>query len=642
MNDVSFFWVAFGAYLAATFVLASAALRKRGGEGLARLGRGIVWLGLVAHTVSIVWRSFIIGTEPPHLFFERFGTAFAAGAAGQAVCYALIVLIAVAALAVGVVLRRSRHIWLPAAAVAVVLELILLDFLDFTRLPIEKVYEYLSFASWCSAIALLAASPKLRVVALDAALAVAASLLTVFAAIQPKSVELQLVPALQSYWLFIHVSLTSVAYAVFGIAFVLGALLVVKAYDPALVLPGTRRRFVLASTIVKGIALAVTLALVFGGLILPFREVAFAPHEVDGKAATPPVGFIQVVRYGAALIGVVGTLAYVLLWVAYPLMRRRDDKSGFGSLIFVASCLALFASCLALGAVTRVQEKAIVALMHERREATRLAGALASSGSSALTQEAFDADVACWRALSRQARSILAKARWLPLSLEKHTELADDPTFQSLQELIAKAPEQQWKPVMRYKDIKQIGREMDERADSTATLGRRLSFPADLAQLERVKQAIREEQAAREASALLPRTAEGQIAAFVGLAILLAAPIGWALYFILPRLRAYLPDVARLDRISYGSILIGYPIFTFGALFAGAIWAHFAWGNWWSWDPKEVGSLIAWVLYTIYLHQRYREGLSPRAAALAAILGFVACSLSLAGNAFLGGLHAYS
>jgi len=90
------------------------------------------------------------------------------------------------------------------------------------------------------------------------------------------------------------------------------------------------------------------------------------------------------------------------------------------------------------------------------------------------------------------------------------------------------------------------------------------------------------------------------------------------------------------------AVAVGYPIFTFGALFAGALWAHYAWGTWWGWDPKEVGSLVAWVLYTIYLHQRYREGLSPRTAAVAAMLGFLAAVLSLAGNSFLGGLHAYS
>lgn len=641
MNDVSFFWIAFTCYLLAAFVLAAAAFRRSGGEGLARVGRSLVWLGLGAHTASIVWRSFIIGTEPPHMFLERLGTAFAAGAAGQAVCYVLLVAVAVAAVIVGIVFRRSRHIWLPAAAVAVVLEMILLDFLDYTRLPIEKVYEYLSFASWCSAIALLAVSPKLRLVAMDTALAVAASLLTVFAAVQPKSVELQLVPALQSYWLFIHVSLTSLAFAVFAVAFVVAALLVVKAYYPHQVQPGTRRRFVLASTVVKSVALAITLALVLGGFILPFRDVAYAPHELAGGAQAPPVGLMQVVRYGSALIGVMSTFVLALLWPAYGLVRRRDDKSGFGSFTFVVSCLALFMACLILAGLTRAQEQAIADMREEEQELARLMGELAPESGTALTRQAVEDDIAHWRSLSHQARTILARARWLPLTLEKRAELAGDPVFQSLQDLFLKAGVE-WKPIIRYKDIKQIGRELGERADNTEVLARRLSFPADRAQLERIRATIAKESQERQARALLPRKTAGQVAAFVGLAVLIATPIGLALYFILPKLRGFLPDIARLDRISYGAVLIGYPIFTFGALFAGAIWAHFAWGSWWSWDPKEVGSLVGWVLYTIYLHQRYREGLTPRGAAVAAILGFLACVLSLAGNTFLGGLHAYT
>jgi len=642
MNDVTLFWLAFACYLLAAFVLSAAAF-LRAGDGLARFGRGLVWLGLAAHTGSIVWRAFIIGTEPLHMFFPRLGAAFSAGPAWQAATYVLLFVVPAAAVAVGVIFRKSSVIWLPAAAVAVVLEMILLDFLDFTRLPIEKVFEYLSFASWCSAIALLTASPKVRLVVIDAALAIAASLLTVFAAIQPKSVELQLVPALQSYWLFIHVSLTGVGFAVFAAAFVVGALLLVKAYDASLAPPGARRHFVLLAAAAKGAALVLALGLVFGRVILPFREVAYAPHQVPGAAEAPPSALIQVVRYGAALLGVFATLAFVFVWAIYPLARRRDDRSGFGSFLFVVCSLALFVACLLLGGITRAQEHAIAGLREEQEQLVRLANddKLGLQTGKLLRPERLDEDIERWRALSRQARAILGKARWLPLSLERRTELAEDPVFQSLNDLFDKTGTK-WQPVVRYRDIKQVGREMGERADNTQKLSRRLSFPADYAQLERVEKAIQDEYRSREANALLPRKAAGQLAAFVGLATLIAIPIGLALYFGLPRLRERLPDVARLDRISYGSVLIGYPVFTFGALLAGAIWAHFAWGNWWSWDPKEVGSLVGWVLYTIYLHQRYREGLTPRGAALAAILGFLACVLSLAGNAFLGGLHAYS
>lgn len=52
------------------------------------------------------------------------------------------------------------------------------------------------------------------------------------------------------------------------------------------------------------------------------------------------------------------------------------------------------------------------------------------------------------------------------------------------------------------------------------------------------------------------------------------------------RIASRLPDLTRLDIITYRSIAVGYPMFTVGALFAGAIWAHQAWGSFWSWDPQ--------------------------------------------------------
>ncbi len=48
-------------------------------------------------------------------------------------------------------------------------------------------------------------------------------------------------------------------------------------------------------------------------------------------------------------------------------------------------------------------------------------------------------------------------------------------------------------------------------------------------------------------------------------------------------------------------MLFGLPLLTFGII-SGAAWADEAWGNYWSWDPKETWSLITWAVVTIYLH----------------------------------------
>ncbi len=97
-----------------------------------------------------------------------------------------------------------------------------------------------------------------------------------------------------------------------------------------------------------------------------------------------------------------------------------------------------------------------------------------------------------------------------------------------------------------------------------------------------------------------------------------------------------------LEEINYRALAIGYPLFTIGALFAGAIWAYEAWGSFWSWDPKEVGSLVIWLFYTLFLHGRYQRGWRGNRAAWMSIIGFVMILLSFFGNIFLGGQHAYN
>ena len=56
-------------------------------------------------------------------------------------------------------------------------------------------------------------------------------------------------------------------------------------------------------------------------------------------------------------------------------------------------------------------------------------------------------------------------------------------------------------------------------------------------------------------------------------------------------------------RAIYQILRTAFPFMTFGML-CGALWAEAAWGRYWSWDAKEVWSLITWGLYAIYLHAR--------------------------------------
>jgi cytochrome c-type biogenesis protein CcsB len=107
------------------------------------------------------------------------------------------------------------------------------------------------------------------------------------------------------------------------------------------------------------------------------------------------------------------------------------------------------------------------------------------------------------------------------------------------------------------------------------------------------------------------------------------------------RFSARLPETQTLDSVAYKAIGVGYPLFTVGALFAGAIWAEQAWGSFWSWDPKEVGSLIVWLVYSAYLHARFVKGWTGVRAAVLSAAGFTCTILTFFANLILGGLHAY-
>ena len=106
-----------------------------------------------------------------------------------------------------------------------------------------------------------------------------------------------------------------------------------------------------------------------------------------------------------------------------------------------------------------------------------------------------------------------------------------------------------------------------------------------------------------------------------------------------------LPDLPALDRLSYRLHAFGFPIWTFAALVAGPIWAEYAWGRYWNWDPKEVWAFITWVVYAAYLHARATAGWRGKAAAMIALIGFATLLFNFVGiNFFFGGgsLHSYA
>jgi cytochrome c-type biogenesis protein CcsB len=103
----------------------------------------------------------------------------------------------------------------------------------------------------------------------------------------------------------------------------------------------------------------------------------------------------------------------------------------------------------------------------------------------------------------------------------------------------------------------------------------------------------------------------------------------------------WLPSSQTLDEINYKAIAIGFPLLTLGII-TGAAWASYAWGSYWSWDPKETWSLITWFIYAAFLHARYTHEWRGRKTALLSIVGFSAVIFTYFGvNFLLSGLHSY-
>jgi len=107
------------------------------------------------------------------------------------------------------------------------------------------------------------------------------------------------------------------------------------------------------------------------------------------------------------------------------------------------------------------------------------------------------------------------------------------------------------------------------------------------------------------------------------------------------RVLKWLPSTPVLDEINYKSIMIGFPMLTLGII-TGAAWAHYAWGSYWSWDPKETWSLITWFIYAAFLHARLTRDWRGRKAAILSIFGFTAVLFTYFGvNYLISGLHSY-
>jgi len=105
-------------------------------------------------------------------------------------------------------------------------------------------------------------------------------------------------------------------------------------------------------------------------------------------------------------------------------------------------------------------------------------------------------------------------------------------------------------------------------------------------------------------------------------------------------------NTAYLERLRDISMILLYPAVALLAagIFIGAIWANISWGNYWSWDPKEVWALITLLIYAAPLHNTlWKNFQKPMFFHIYGILAFLSVVITYFGvNFLLGGMHSYA
>ena len=102
-----------------------------------------------------------------------------------------------------------------------------------------------------------------------------------------------------------------------------------------------------------------------------------------------------------------------------------------------------------------------------------------------------------------------------------------------------------------------------------------------------------------------------------------------------------IPRPGILDELNYQMVVIGFLMLALGII-TGSVWAHSAWGSYWSWDPKETWSLITWLIYAAIIHSRMVRGWRGKRIAILCIVGFSCVLFTYFGVNYLAGLHSYA
>lgn len=102
-----------------------------------------------------------------------------------------------------------------------------------------------------------------------------------------------------------------------------------------------------------------------------------------------------------------------------------------------------------------------------------------------------------------------------------------------------------------------------------------------------------------------------------------------------------MPALSILDKINAFTTLTAFPLYTLGIV-AGLIWAKPVFGATVTGDPKEVISIVVWLLFAVLFHNRLANGWKGRKPARLAVFIFLLCLFSIiVVNTFMVTHHAF-
>ncbi|MCK9274818.1 MAG: cytochrome c biogenesis protein [Syntrophales bacterium] len=103
----------------------------------------------------------------------------------------------------------------------------------------------------------------------------------------------------------------------------------------------------------------------------------------------------------------------------------------------------------------------------------------------------------------------------------------------------------------------------------------------------------------------------------------------------------FLPPLRDLDRINHISVIWGFMLLTAGIV-AGVVWARTVWGTELQGDPKQVATLVSWLMCALLVHQRLAIGWKGKKAAFLSIGAFVFLLFAFVGvNLLFATVHSF-